>query len=167
MAVRPSVHATVNPLWCSSHSTDVTAPSSTAVSSGYTSDASGLGRHDGLAPVETVFQHIVNSDGAGIDEDDGDGSSTGSIEIEDVVDSDDLLPVVRKVKTKPKASTCASKKPKASQKKADDDDDDDDGESHLSNSEQLLVLIHILDRDPPCLRHQHSNQRHRKWHMYS
>ena len=114
VAVRPSVRATVNPLRRSSRSTDVTAPSSTAVSSGYTSDASGLGRHDGLAPVETLFQHIVDSDGAGIDKDDGDGSSTGSIEIEDVVDSDDLLPVVRKVKTKPKASTCASKKPKAS-----------------------------------------------------
>src|SRR6266576_4204762 len=78
VAVRPSVHAEVIPLRCSSCSMDVTAPSSTAVSSGYASDASGLGRHDGLAPIETMFQHIVNSDGAGIDEDDGDVTS-GSI----------------------------------------------------------------------------------------
>lgn len=145
----PSVHAKVIPLRRSSRTTDVTAPSSTAVSSGYASDASGLGKHDGLAPVETVFQHIVDSEGAGIDEDDGDVTS-GSIEIEDDVDSDDLLPVVQKPKTKPKASTRVSKKPKASRKKAADDvDDDDDGELHLSNSQQLLM--HILDRDPPCL----------------
>ncbi len=82
------------------------------------------------------------------------------------MDSDDLLLVVQKPKTKPKASKCISKKPKASWKKAADDiDDDDNGESHLSNSEQLLM--HIIDRDPPCLWHQYSNQQHCEWHVYS
>ncbi|KAF8327491.1 hypothetical protein F5887DRAFT_924781 [Amanita rubescens] len=116
VAARPSVHAAVIPLRRSSHSTDITTPSS--------------------------IQHIINSDGAGIDEDDGEGTSD-SVEIEDNMDSDDLLPVVRKAKTKPK-STCVSKKSKASRKKAADDIDDNDNDGNAKK-----VVVNLFNKHAP------------------
>ncbi|KAM6492823.1 hypothetical protein JOM56_010957 [Amanita muscaria] len=124
VASGPSLCPPVVPTRRSSRSVSTSAapsPSSTAVSSGYTSDTSD--KCDDLVPVETLFQHI----GAASDRDDEESSGSDSVEIDDMVESDDP-PVAPKSKCRPKASTRAvANKRKTIQKKAKADDDDDDG----------------------------------------
>ncbi|KIL55768.1 hypothetical protein M378DRAFT_17645 [Amanita muscaria Koide BX008] len=123
VASGPSLRPLVVPTRRSSRSVSTSAapsPSSTAVSSGYTSDTSD--KCDDLVPVETLFQHI----GAASDRDDEESSGSDSVEIDDMVESDDP-PVAPKSKCRPKASTRAVvNKRKTIQKKAKADDDDDD-----------------------------------------